>query len=726
MPLQQQQPLSQSFDIGQDFNFIEGNNVFSPRDLVQLPRPGNGIINPGNDLAIVPVSVFEGSENQKLLSITSLNSSISPIQLHLAKGGEAFWLDERTVGYVVSEKDQAPQLFAYSVDYSTESLSAPHPPVLVGSFPEASVSNFVYSSSSNLLVFSADVYPDGDLHTVKEHDEAWENRGSSALVYEDTYVRHWDTYKLPKDSALFSVELKKSDDGKSWILSDTYYSPLKDTGHHSPVAPFGGTDDFDTSDTHIVYTAKDPALSPGFHTRQNVYIVPLKGDEKPIELTTGTQGATHGPIFSKQGDKVAWLELKKDTAEADRARIVIYDLEKKTRFYVAEKWDLSPSSIIFSPDGKHLYLTVGERARVKIFALRVPATPKKSTSHISIDAHPIPLTHSHNVADIQTAGEGSILFTQNSFTSPNNLFLLSGLDDPQLFETAGKHVKVTRVTRFGELELSGKELDPGHEFWFKGSEDKHVQGWILKPPGYKEEDKKKWPVALLVHGGPQSAWEDSWSTRWNPNIFAQQGYFVIAINPTGSTTFGQDFTDAISEHWGSRPFVDLRKGYKHVLDHYPQIDPERAVAAGASWGGYAMNWIQSHPEWKEFNFKALFCHDGVFDTLYNGFATDEIFFFQQEFGGQAYSKKGYETAERFNPARLTDKWKTPMLIVHGGKDYRLPDTEGISAFHAMKVRGVPARLVLFPDENHWVLNHKNSLKWHWEVFRWFNIYVGKK
>jgi len=229
---------------------------------------------------------------------------------------------------------------------------------------------------------------------------------------------------------------------------------------------------------------------------------------------------------------------------------------------------------------------------------------------------------------------------------------------------------------------------------------------------------------MIIHGGPQGAWEDSWSTRWNPNVFAQQGYFIIAINPTGSTGFGQEFTDAIAEDWGGKPFVDLKNGWQYVLNKYPEIDADRAVAAGASWGGYAINWIQGHPEFG-FGFKALLCHDGVFDSKYNGYSTDELFFFNHEWGGRPWEPKSRALLEKFNPSNFVSNWSTPQLIVHGSKDYRLPDTEGISAFHALQQLGIPSRLVIFPDENHWVLDHGNSLKWHYEALRWFDLYVGQ-
>jgi dipeptidyl aminopeptidase/acylaminoacyl peptidase len=267
-------------------------------------------------------------------------------------------------------------------------------------------------------------------------------------------------------------------------------------------------------------------------------------------------------------------------------------------------------------------------------------------------------------------------------------------------------------------------LNEYEEIWFEGAEGVQIHGWVVKPYGWKTGDKAKtWPALLLIHGGPQGAWEDQWSTRWNPQVFASQGYFAIAINPTGSTTYGQAFTDAIAENWGGRPYVDLKKGWDHVLNKYPEIDPERAGAAGGSYGGYAVNWIAGHPEFG-FNFKALFSHDGIFDTRAAGYTTEELFFHIHEFGGTPYSKKGIENAEKWNPRNHVDKFSVPQLIVHGSKDYRLAETEGLAMFTALQLRHVPSKLVIFPDENHWVLNPSNSLEWHTQVFEWFDTYVG--
>ncbi|KAF5360440.1 hypothetical protein D9756_004707 [Leucocoprinus leucothites] len=660
-----QVPLSPSIPssppMNANFALKEGIERFSPKDLVELDRPSAAVPNQAGDLAFVTVSrySFEDKKNHKSLVVLPIESSFTSAEIPLDKGGEIFWLTGTTLAHVVEGKDDNLEIYAHDCTGSYSAATASEEPlkiategILIGSIPSKTATNFRYNPASRHLVFSDNVYGDGDLTTVKDQDEAWENRGNSAYTYDETYVRHWDTWVGPKKPQLFSVLLQLNPD-RAWKMGTEFHAPLKGTGHYSPVEPFGGTDDFDVSATHIVYTTKDPELPLAWHTKQNVYIVDIMGRTKPRELTSGKQGAIHSPVFSKQGDKVAWLELDKDGYESDRAKIVIYDLHKNVRYTLTQRWDRSPEQLAFNKEGTFIYFTAGDQARVKIYYLPVPPTPSHSTTDPQFDkvyTEPFELTSTGAVSSIHTLYTGRLLFTRSSLTSPNDVFLiqhlpryLSDYTDPKSAEGRKREGDIQQVTRFTEAKLAEKKLSPGEEFHFTGANNKKIQGWALKPRGWEEGQKKKYPVVLLIHGGPQGAWEDSWSTRWNPNAFTGQGYFVISINPTGSTTFGQgnvvrtprvrglhivfcsDLTDAIKEDWGGKPFVDMIKGWKHALEKYPEIDPDRAVAAGASWGGYAINWIQGHPEYG-FGFKALICHDGVFDSAYNGYSTDELFF----------------------------------------------------------------------------------------------------
>ncbi|KAG0699998.1 alpha beta-hydrolase [Suillus ampliporus] len=622
---------------------------------------GAPLPNDVGDLAIVPTSTysFQDRKSHKSLSILALNDGRT-YDIPLPDGGDAFWLDSRTIAHRVT-KDVTQSL--YTITITTSPLSS-DPFSLVGSFPITTASAFRYSPSAQRLVFSAYVYPDGLVETVKEQDTAYENRGNSALVYDETFERQWDTWVGPKSKALISVSLAKS--GGKWVLGEAYANALKGTGL------FGEADDYDVSQTHIIFTAKDPQLPKAMHTRQNIYYVTHDGKDLR-QLTSGVQGATL---------PFAWLELALNGHDSDRAKVVVYDIKKDVRFTITEDWGRFPDSIIFSPSSSLIYATVGDRARIKLFALA-----------------PI--------------SGGKAIFALSSLTSPNEVYELSGLDAAERDLLAGKQADVngttlTRLTSFsaaGRAKISPPGRTSGSKARLRGRT--RTAMWYA-PPGFERGVNGKWPAVMLIHGGPESARYDQWSTHWNPNVFASQGYVVVAINPTGSTSFGQDFTDGINQNWGGRPIQDLLMGWKYILQNYPEIDQSRTVAAGASYGGYAINWIQGNPE-LGFGFKALVCHDGIFDTTYTSYATDELFFVP---------------SRKYSPAYTVSKWSTPQLTIHGSKDYRLPEGDGIAVFHALQQLGVPSRLLIFPDENHWVLNAGNSLKWHHEVFRWFDQFVG--
>ncbi|KAG0693533.1 hypothetical protein DFH29DRAFT_1007210 [Suillus ampliporus] len=316
-----------------DFTLTEGTNALSPQDMLTLPRPGAPLPNDVGDLAIVPISTysFQDRKSHKSLSILALNDGRT-YDIPLPDGGDAFWLDSRTIAHVVT-KDDTQSL--YTITITTSPLSS-DPFSLVGSFPITTASAFRYNPSAQRLVFSAYVYPDSLVETVKEQDTAYENRGNSALVYDETFERQWDTWVGPKSKALISVSLAKS--GGKWVLGEAYANALKGTGLSSPVEPFGEADDYDVSQTHIIFTAKDPQLPKAMHTRQNIYHVTHDGKDLR-QLTSGVQGATHSPVFSPSGDKVAWLELALNGHESDRAKVVIYDLKKDVRFTITEDWD---------------------------------------------------------------------------------------------------------------------------------------------------------------------------------------------------------------------------------------------------------------------------------------------------------------------------------------------------------------------------------------------------
>ncbi|KAI0039869.1 alpha/beta-hydrolase [Auriscalpium vulgare] len=709
------------------------SDTFTAQDLVELPRPGIGTANRRGDLVLVPISkyTYEDNTTNHTLVIESLTIPTEQIVIPLPRSAEALWLDDRSVGYVLSDPPGDPAtLFVVVLVWKAPRYLA-LPPVRVGTFPNATPANFQYTTADTthgVLVFTDHVYPDGNLSTVWQQDEAWAARRTSVRVYEDAYERYWDAWRGPKRQSLFGVALWRDRGRERWHMGEDYVNVLNGTGHH-PGGVSGGKNDFAVSDRHIVYTTRVPGLQEALHTKQDIYIVGFDG-EPPRQLTSGKQAGTLNPVFNPDFDKVAWLETDVDGNYASHRNIVIYDLRKNIRYTLTQSWDRDPGSLAFSSDSSILYFTAGDHARTLVFALHVPPTPPSNNTHIDLPPFyttPQAITHAGTATGLQSLpnlvyNSSRLLFMTATLQSPSDVMLLH--DVRSVDGKIAVHGESQRVTRFTERLLEGKELVQPEDFYFEGARGKRVHGILMKPKGWKEGQKKKYPVMLAVHGGPQGVWDHTWSYRWNFNIFANQGYFVVGINPTGSLTFGQDFKDGTRQDWGGKTFVDLVNGWKYVLEKHPEIDADRAVAAGASFGGYAMNWIQGHPEYG-FNFKAQVCHDGMFDLGYAGYAIDELMLLRNDYGlpWEAETKALFA---KHSPHQFVDKWATPMLVIHGSKDYRLPETEGLSAFHALKMRGVPTRLLIFPDEGHFVQGPANSVEWHREVFRWFEMYVGKK
>jgi acylaminoacyl-peptidase len=359
---------------------------------------------------------------------------------------------------------------------------------------------------------------------------------------------------------------------------------------------------------------------------------------------------------------------------------------------LAPGWDRSADAIAWSRDGKTIYATALDVGQGKLFAIDVKSgkvTALTGDGHVTaFDVSP-----------------GGIVYASDSLKSPSELFFLPA---------KGPAVKVASVSSEALKNVAWGEPE---QFNFKGWNDETVHGFVLKPANF--DPAKKYPVAFLIHGGPQGSFSNSWSYRWNPQVYANAGYAVVMIDFHGSTGYGQAFTDAISQHWGDRPLEDLKKGWSFALSKYGFLDGDRACALGASYGGYMVNWIAGN--WNE-PWKCLVNHDGVFDTRAMGYSTEELWFTEWENGGPPW--QAGTTYETFNPALHVDKWVKPQLVVQGQLDYRIPVEQGLATFTALQRRGVPSKLLYFPNENHWVLKAQNSVQWHKEVLDWLDQWTG--
>ncbi|PLW23685.1 hypothetical protein PCANC_13648 [Puccinia coronata f. sp. avenae] len=733
-----------------------GAEALEPISLVQLPRPGPFIPSPSGKQAFTVLKTYHHESQSTVTSLVAVDlahQSRTTLLTDLAYD-QAVWLDSHSILYLrppgaqegiadldplVSSKVAQKQLekrleelpddggkgvelwaIKIGVEGENKTYRVGSLPVVIGNLKFQHFS----SSAAGVLGFSAQVYPPYDseafknLHTLeRSFEQAAE--GSTGQTYDSVYVRHWDEWidQHGKETRLFLIDLEQNED-HVWYIPQPQDPRSLFPSLSVPVGPFGSTSDFDLSSSSAVVTAKDPDVNPAWHTRQNIYIMPLyprtKTLPKPLQLTTGDQGATSSPVFSPAAKgahecdkgKVAWLEMSCDGYESDQNQIVVYDLESRTRSYLAKSWDRSPSKIVWGQDDTELYLLAEEHGRVKVFHLSLESS-----------ADPESLTKEHSVSSLAYLGKGCIqkdepasqlLLTVSSLAFGPTPYMLTH-DLPEKSETS----KVCAIH-----DVSGRTLDDGEDFWFDGAEARSVHGLIVRPPGFVADQGQKWPLLFLIHGGPQGAWEKSWSLRWNANTFAGAGYIVAMINPTGSTGYGQEFTDSIREDWGGKPYRDLVAGYEYLLKTYPEIDASRTAALGGSYGGYMVNWLMGHNH-SPLDFRAFVSHDGIFNTVQCAYSTEELYFPEHDNGGTPVQNRA--VYEKFNPMNFVGDWKTPCLVIHSRKDYRLCESEGISVFNALQRHGIPSRFLYFPDENHWVSSPPNSIRWYHEIFR----FLGK-
>jgi dipeptidyl aminopeptidase/acylaminoacyl peptidase len=511
----------------------------------------------------------------------------------------------------------------------------------------------------------------------------------SGRTYDQLFVRHWDTWAEPGvRSRLFGFAVAGGKlAGKGVPLTGNL---VGDT----PSKPMGGAEEIAISpDGRTVYFAlREAGRIEAKSTNLDIFAVPSDGSAPPVNLTKANQATDTLPAVSPDGRTLAYAAMARPTYESDRQVLMLRDLATGRTRPLTQSWDRSVGSIEWTKDGRSLLVTANDTLEEPIF--RVDAATGAVTR----------LTADGTYGNVHALPGGAIIATMNSIAAPDDLYRL---------DAAGHAVRLTDLNR----ELLA-QLDPVTfaKFSFAGANNDRVWGWTLKPAN----TTGKLPIAFLVHGGPQGSFSDSWSYRWNPRLFIAPGYAAVSVDFHGSTGYGQAFTDAINRNWGGWPLQDLKLGLAYATEHDPQLDAANACALGGSYGGYMMNWIEGN--WPD-RFKCIVQHDGVFDARAMAYETDELWFDEWEHGGHAYYEAPQEF-ERWNPVNFVQNWRTPQLVITSENDFRIPYTQGIAAFTALQRRDIPSRLLIFPDENHWVLKPKNSVQWYDEVFGWMRRYIG--
>lgn len=661
-------------------------DIFTAKDMASLDRLSDPRVSPDGRYVLYSVRTMDYPANRASMSlwVADLKTKMAPRRLKISDGGAAsgrWGADGKTIYFTSSRAGGTEQVFKTDAqgETATQVTTAPF-----------DVQAYKVAQDGKTIVVAMAVFPDcADLACTEARLAAKGTTKATGVVYDRLFVRHWDTWNDGTKNHLFAYGLDANG-----VAQGQPVALMKGFDGDSPTKPYGGDEDFTiTPDSKTVaFSAKVAGKDEAWTTNFDIWSRPLDGSEKLQNLTAANKAWDAAPVFSPDGKWAAYRAMKRPGFEADRFGIMLRDVVSGQERELAPGWDRSADAIAWSRDGKTIYATALDVGQGKLFAIDVKSgkvTALTGDGHVTaFDVSP-----------------GGIVYASDSLKSPSELFFLP---------TKGPAVKVASVSSEALKNVAWGEPE---QFNFKGWNDETVHGFVLKPANF--DPAKKYPVAFLIHGGPQGSFSNSWSYRWNPQVYANAGYAVVMIDFHGSTGYGQAFTDAISQHWGDRPLEDLKKGWSFALSKYGFLDGDRACALGASYGGYMVNWIAGN--WNE-PWKCLVNHDGVFDTRAMGYSTEELWFTEWENGGPPW--QAGTTYETFNPALHVDKWVKPQLVVQGQLDYRIPVEQGLATFTALQRRGVPSKLLYFPNENHWVLKAQNSVQWHKEVLDWLDQWTG--
>ena len=595
-------------------------------------------------------------------------------------------------------------------DFSPESgtlVGQPHQVTNVSTGADGAI----WSPDGKNIVFVSAVYPDCQDDTCnKQRDEEVKKSKVKAKIFPRLFYRHWNAFTEFKRSHLFVISADAVATGLWPVPSVTPQQEERPTGtrlqprdltpgdHDAPPFSLGGQDMYAISPDgqEVAYTSNIDEVQ-ATSTNNEIFVVPINGGA-PKKIST-SPGSDTTPLYSPDGKYIAWRSQARAGFEADKWRLLAQDRHSNQTRDLTQNFDRSVGSFAWEPTSKRLAFAAEDHGAAPIFGVSVGMETKPAGG--GADAlHADDLVFSGDV----------LFFTRMSARAPNEIWR----EDPAPKDETGTYSLdsfLKPVTHMNDALLSQIDMQPVGSFKFKGANDDEVQGFIVKPPGF--DPNKKYPLKFLLHGGPQGAWGNEWTYRWNAELFAASGnYVVVMINFHGSTGYGQKFTDSISGDWGGKPYVDVMKGLDYVEKTCPFIDKNREAALGASYGGYIANWLLGHTN----RFKCIVSHDGMFNAESAYGTTEEIWFMNWEFDGPPWEKR--DVYRKWSPHEYAQNFKTPTLVVHGQNDYRLDVSQGFDLFTTLQVLKVPSKMLYFPDEGHWVLKPQNSQLWYKTVNDW--------
>lgn len=654
---------------------------FTAKDLASIERVSSPAISPDGRYVAYSLRTtdWDGNKGVNALYIIDLQGDASkPLALLSGEKGGASpaWSPDGRWLYFISGKSGSAQVWRSNPAGTVrQQLTA---------FP-IDVAAFKIAPDQRTLFVAADVYPDcATLACTKDRDDAKAKDKASGIDIKRGPSRSWDAYEDEKYLTLVSVDLDAPgapSEGRMLLRNFPTDVPSDGNPQQMAVSRDGRT---------VYFASSDPAIDPNSKTAFT-RLYALGADGSPPHVLVEKAGTSfNSPVVSPDGASLAYLAITAPLNTFGRTAVMVRDLKSGRTREVTPGLDAFFNQIAWSTDGRGLLAAGQERGEGPLY-------------RIDVASGRVSRLTTQGVVSAFDASSGTTAFVRENLGSPQQLFVQRGSGPPQ------------QLTHAGGTILAETPLSPSEQFSFPGWNGETVYGYVTKPYGFTAG--KTYPVAFLIHGGPQGSFNNSWSYRWNPQVWAGMGYAVVSVDFHGSTGYGEGFSQAIIGHWGDRPLEDLKKGWAYALSHYPYLDRGRACALGGSYGGYMVDWIAS--QWNE-PWRCLVTHAGVFDVRSQAWVMDGTSFVDAQFGGVPDIKEW----ERFSPASFSSEWKKPILVIHGGKDFRVPTEQGIAAYNAARAAGVPTRLVIFPDENHWVLKPQNSVQWYRVVEDWLDHYTG--
>jgi dipeptidyl aminopeptidase/acylaminoacyl peptidase len=657
------------------------SHPFSVHDMLAMDRISEPAVSPDGRWIVFTLRVTDIEANRGLTDLWSTDlegTVLRRLTSHPAADFTPRWSPDGKSVYFLSTRSGSTQVWRIRHD-GGEAEPVSRLPL--------DVANLIVSPDGRNLAFSLEVFPGLCPSGTKKRLEEGEARKASGRIYDRLFIRHWDSWMDGRRSHVFVMPVTGGDARDLMPGMDA----------DAPSRPFGGAEEFAfTPDGQgLVFAARDAGREEAWSTNLDLYFVPVDGSAAPRNLTEKNKATDTQPSFSPDGRTLAYLAMERPGYEADRYRIVLRSWPNGAERELAPGWDRSPSSLSWSPDGKTLCITAENIGQHSLFAIDVRTGAVKT------------LVKDGSVSSPAPAAGGRIVFGLDHLHSP-----------VELWSVKVNGTGMRPVTRINAGRIAAARMGGFEQFSFRGWNGETVYGYVVKPVDF--EPAKKYPVAFLIHGGPQGSFGNHFHYRWNPQAYAGAGYGAVMVDFHGSTGYGQAFSDSIRGDWGGKPLEDLKKGLAAALARYPWLDGERVGALGASYGGFMINWIAG--AWPD-GFRCLVCHDGNLDERLAYFDTEELWFPEWDHMGTPWDNpEGYE---KHNPLNLVKNWKTPMLVIHGARDFRVVETQGMSTFSALQRRGVPSKLLYFPDENHWVLKPHNSILWHETVIGWLDQWLKK-